>query len=172
MENKLNGSTGILHFYKTDGTLTNYIMRYYYLGEQSGFHKFYGMANNTTALTDLQEQMSLISRFSSETIIFLSRKNDIWHFNVAVHGLEKVIGLDKVQLEKELNDWSFFKRMEGVDEDRIRRLALDYLGKDMGFNYDFKLKNDDGSIITLNLKADPVKGEANNVEYILTYRVK
>ena len=171
MEDRLNGSSGYLHFYKTDGTLTSYSMHFYYLGEQNGADSFYGSADNVTSLIDLQQQMSLIAKYSSSTIVFLKRRKDVWSFEVAVHGLNNITGLSKEQLEKELNDWSFLKRLNSRDEEKLKELLNTHLNKNIGFTYSIKLRNAENKIVHLSMRADPVSDQANNVQFILTYRL-
>ena len=171
VEDRLNGSSGVLHFYKTDGILTSYQMHFYYLGDQNGAKRFYGAANNVTALTDLQEQMSLIANFSSDTIVFLMRRNDVWSFKVAVHGLNRIVPLSKEELEAELNDSSFFKRLKPEDEKNLKNIVVTNLNKNIGFSYILTLKDSNNKDVKLSMRADPVSDQADNIQFILTYRL-
>ena len=48
---RLNGSKGLLHFYKTDGTLTTFDMHFYYLHSEGEEKIFYGSVRNITKLS-------------------------------------------------------------------------------------------------------------------------
>ena len=119
MENRLFGYTQILHFYKTDGTLTSYSMHFYYLGHKEGGERFYGSANNVTELTDLKEEMELIAKYGHDNMIFIRKVYDKWVYTVASHGLSDLFNLSPKELELELNDGRFAKRI--IDRNELNK---------------------------------------------------
>ena len=174
IRNRLNGASGILHFMKTDGHLVSYLMHFYSLGKKEGTERFYGSANNITELADLQEKMSLLKRYTSDTILFMRRspeKEYKWTYEVATHGLRDVLGLSEKEIDKELNNGTIFKRIDPETVEKIRRRAMEGFEKKQNFSGSFVLKNKKNEPVHLFLKADAAFEQAHNVEYIVTVRL-
>ena len=176
-DNKFEGSKGIIHFYKTDGTLTTYLMRLYYLGEQEGGKRFYGSATNISGFTKLQNQMKLIAQYSTDSIIFLKlvkEENGLFEMKctVAVHGLEDKMGLNSKQFEKELNDGRFYERIEPNRMAEIKQVVNAAMAKREGYTFDFDLTLDDGRVFSFIAKGDPVEDPITGCTYIVNFRVK
>ncbi len=110
-EDKLNGSTAILNFLRTDGLYATFKMHFYYIGRKEGTDRFYGSATNVSELADLEDTKKLVSKYSSDNLMFINRINNKWHYSVSSHALSDVVGLSPEALEKELNDGSFAKRV-------------------------------------------------------------
>ena len=171
-ENKLNGSTGVVRFYKTDGTLSTYIMHYYYLGTKEGTDRFYGSANNVTELTDSKEKLNLISMYSSDSFIFMKRVNNSWNYVMAAHGLKEELGLTSDELESELNSGTFTKRF--VNQKRVPidvRHFYENTNKHHDFTLTFRIHVDNNEIKNVMFKYNFVNDVANNIEYLLTIKV-
>lgn len=171
-DNALNGSTGILHFYKYDGTLTSYIMRFYYLEDEGEGSRFYGSANNITKYAELDRQMKIIAKFASDSLVFLKRINGKWIFRVVSHGLASKMGLGPEQFEKELNDGKFYERADKESFILLKNKIEEIYEKKESFFLPFKMKNDEGNIINLQMKMDPVDDKISNVSFILTFRIE
>ncbi len=172
MEDRLNGSTGVLRFYTIDGLLTTYIMKFYYIGEKEDGYRFYGSANNVTGYADLQQKMRLITKYSSDSFIFIKRAKNTITYTVASHGLSKRLGLSTEQLEKEMNDGSFAKRIVGkksVNDAMECREKIMNREKN-SFCYISQVKNTKGEVLSLEFRHDYVHDETNNVDYIVTIR--
>ncbi len=172
MSSKLSESEGAIRFRKADGVVTNFIIHFFYLGDVDGTHRFYGSATNITEYTDLQQQMKLIAKYSSDTILFLTRREsgDIT-IQVATHGLEKDTGLSIDELKKELNDRSIAKRIIGNEvRENLNKLDHNSFKEKAELVLPFKVINTRGETLNLLVAVDPVYDEANNVEYILTVR--
>ena len=169
-EKRLNGSEEVLRFYKTDGTLSTYMMRFYYIGEQEGTSRYYGSANNITSLADLKEKLDLISRFSSSTIIFMKRikKEDKWQFEVLSHGLSEATMISKQEFEDGLNNRSLYQYLSEANAKMIKTFVVDAFKNKHGIALQYEFTRKDGTIIPLKLKADPVDDEISNVEFIIT----
>ncbi|MBO4667414.1 MAG: GGDEF domain-containing protein, partial [Bacilli bacterium] len=93
--NHLNGARGLFRFSRLDGTYSWFMLHFYYIGMQGEEKRFYGSAQNLTEYAELRQQMDLIAKFSSDSIIFLKIVNYEWIYKVASHGLENVLGLSK-----------------------------------------------------------------------------
>ncbi len=169
-EKRLNGSEEVLRFYKTDGTLSTYLMRFYYIGEQEGTSRYYGSANNITSLADLKEKLELISHFSSNTIIFMKRikKEDKWQFEVLSHGLSEETMLTKEEFEDGLNNRSLYQFLSQANAKMIKTFVVDAFKNKHGIAIEYEFTRKDGTNVPLKLKADPVDEETSNVEFIIT----
>ncbi|MBQ9680551.1 MAG: GGDEF domain-containing protein [Ruminococcus sp.] len=101
---RLNGSKGVLHFYKTDGTLTTFFMHFYYLHSDHNAKIFYGSAQNISRLSNLEKQMTMLARYSPDTVLFLDRSgSETPRLSVLFNGLEEELGLDFRELERLMN---------------------------------------------------------------------
>ena len=110
-ENRLNGATGVFKFLRTDGLYSSFKMHFYYIGKKEGTDRFYGSATNVSELNDLNENKELITKYSTDNMIFVSRVNDSWKYTVISHSLSDIIGLTPSELEVELNNGLFAKRV-------------------------------------------------------------
>ena len=104
MENRLNGYTENLRFYRTDGSLSTFGIHFYYLGNKEGGERFYGSAIDMTELTHLKEQVAIFANHSKENLIFARRVDNKWCFTLAAHGLSDVFDTSVSVLEKEMNE--------------------------------------------------------------------
>ena len=165
----LNGSKGVLHFYKTDGTLTSYFMRFFYLRTEDSRELFYGAVQNITRLTTLERQMQLLSLCSPDTVIFLRRGPDGGTiFSVLFHGLEKQIGISREQLESELNSKDFFERIESEDKYAVVREIFDRINRSESFVVHLQLKDVNGDPLYLTAYSDYILDNTDNIDYIVT----
>lgn len=170
-EDRLNGSTGILHFYKTDGTLTTFYMRFYYLRREEDRDIFYGAVQNITRLSTLEKQIMLLSRFSAETIIFLTRKPDgSFSFAVLFNALEKEIGMTREQLEQVLNENDFYNRFGFENPRFVFERLLDHIHKSESFEAALNVKDVEGNQLELRAYGDYVIDDTDTMDYIITIR--
>ena len=133
-KDRMNGAKGVLHFYKTDGTLTTFSMKFYYLRSENGVKFFYGAVQNITKLSTLEKQMSLLSKFSHDTVIFLRRKPDSGvEFSVLFNGLGKQLGLSQQTLENNLNTAFFAKQSDTDNNSALRHHLLASITKSKSF---------------------------------------
>ena len=168
MEDRYNGAKGLLHFYKTDMSLTSYNMHFFYLGEQEGGHRFYGSAENITKYTDLLQQLHYIGGFFTDTIGFLKRIEGKTEFTIAAHGLENAFGLSKDEFEKELNTGKFYARIishDGLGEQQDEVTFANHAS----FFYTFKIRNTKDEVLTISMKGDPIFDKLSNYSYILVF---
>ena len=172
IEERENGAEALLHFANSNGTMTSYIIHFFYLGDQDEGKRFYGSAHNITKRAELQQQMQLITRFSSDSIIFLKRVNDAWVYSVIAHGQEDRIGMGAKEFEEALNTRSFHKRLHKTSESRSRRNLEAFLKDHKTKIYDLKYVNPSHQTIELSVRLDPVDDPASNVDAIVTFREK
>ena len=169
----LNGSTGLLHFYKTDGTLTTFFMRFYYLRDEGSDKLFYGAVQNITKLTLLERQMSLLSEFSRDTVVFLRRKPDCGvEYSVLSNGLEKQLGISRQTLEEELN------RIYGSGQNSIERQStvkaelFDKLAHVPSFEETIDVTGKDGKTYAVFICANCVTDETGTMDCLITLQNK
>ncbi len=172
MNDRLNGSRGIIRFYRYDGTLAAFDMKYFYLGVVEGTHRFYGAANNVTKYEDLRQRMILISKYSSDSIILMKLINGKWSFVVACHGLESKTGIDLETFQNELNDRSFSKKIGKINYSKIVHAVTEGYKEKKSFDLEIESKTASGTSLKLYLEFDYVSDFTNNVEYLITIHDK
>jgi predicted signal transduction protein with EAL and GGDEF domain len=168
---RLNGAKGILHFYKTDGSLTTFYMRFYYLRSDSDCKIYYGSVRNITKLSTLEKQMSLLSRFSTDTVLFFTCYPDgTSRFTVLFNGLEPEIGKSARELEDELNDENFFSAIGSENRLSVYRGLLRKIRNYEPFNERMSIKNASGDTITLNVFGNCMKDDTDMIDYLVMLR--
>ena len=169
-ENRITGASCLCGVYRTDGSLVRLVVRFYYLEEAENGKIFYGDLQDVTEYTTLQNQMRLLSRFASETIIFLQRTNGGWAYKVVVHGLRHVLGLNEEELRKELESGMFYRRVDENARLQLRDLALNSEKEGRNIGVPFRMETADGEKVELFMRTDHVQDEYSKVEYILSLR--
>ena len=170
-ENRLTGSNSVFRFYRTDGILASFKMHFYYIGKKEGADRFYGSATNYTELYDLKDAQSLVAKYSTDNLILVKRVDNHWCYNVASHALSDVVGLSPKELEDELNSGKFAKRVipskdlsnfmaeiENAINDPVKKLH---------FSKVFTIETNKIEKIKIDISADYVGDQTNNIEYIL-----
>ncbi len=171
-QDHLNGASGLLGVYRTDGSLGYYLLRYYFLEKNGESRKYFGVIQDLTSFVRQQKQIRLLSRFSPETIIFLYRRENKSHFKVAIHGLEKALGITADELQKELNSRVFHQRLLDTPDSSICELIAGAVQRDSELSTSFTYRRPDGRRIPMHLLATPVHDESSDVEFIINLRVE
>ena len=149
---------------------------YLYVAEQSQLTDQFGtpcwqsMAVDVTEVMKLRNQMRLLARFSSDSIIFTRRGESGLQRELVVHGLEARCGVSREEMEKALNDESFYRWTEGgktFSPAALRRFFETHTG---AFETEFMLHPPNGHHIRLYMKTDRVTDETMGVEYITVLR--
>ncbi len=166
----LNGASGLLGIYRTDGSLGYYLLRFYYLEKNEGSRKYYGVIQDLTPFVRLQKQMGLLARFSPETIIFLHRHENVSHFQVAVHGLEHVLEMTAESLQSELNARIFSRRLHNGKGSQLCELIASAVTEGKNLDTSFRMNNNRHETVHLHLTVTLVHDEYSDVEYILFLR--
>ena len=167
-QDRLNGSKGILHFYKTDGTLTTFYMHFYYLHLEGDDKIFYGSVQNITKLSNLEKQMTLLSHISKDTVLFLSRTpEDQIRFTVLFNGLESDIGMSAHELETELNSKDFLERIGAENSLSSYRGILKKIKSSKAFSTKMNMKKPDGETLTLSVSGNYMPDETDTMDYIV-----
>ena len=174
-ENKLNGATGVFKFARADGLFASFKMHFYYIGRKEGTDRYYGSATNVSELNDLVENKKLVAKFSKDNIIFINRIRDKWHYSVISHSLSDVIGLSPEELEEELNNGSFAKRI--VPPKALKNFMMEIeekyaKTKDFHIEKEFDALNTKNEKFKLYITIDYVGSESSNVAYVLRTKLR
>ena len=168
---KLNGSKGLLHFYKTDDTLTTYYMRFYYLRRKENREIFYGSVQNITRLSTLEKQMKLLSCFSPDTAVVLTRKpNGNCCFSVLFNGLEKELGMTREMLENQLNSIDLSSRADSNITASPHAALLNCFHDSKPFEATVGVKARDGKTVRLDIFGDFITDDTDTTDYIIIAR--
>ena len=57
--------------------------------------------------------MKDVLQLSTDSVVFLRRRRGSWSFQLVIHALEDELHLSREAVEKELNEGSFYKRVDG-----------------------------------------------------------
>ena len=169
--NKLTGSSSTFRFYRTDGILASFKMHFYYIGKKEGADRFYGSAINNTELYDLKDEQSLVAKYSKDNLIFIRRVDNRWIYNVASHALSDIVGLSPKELEEELNNGKFAKRITSPKElstfMQEVEASINNPEKRLHFSKIFNITTKDQKKINIEITIDYVGDQTNNIVYIL-----
>ena len=169
MDNKLVGQEGLFHFYKTDGKLTSFYITFYFLGAQDGLPRFYGAARNVTPLAEKEAKLNLLGQYSNDSVVFVSLENGQPRFEVFTHGLEKYLGMSKENLQKELDDKTFWARTKEGASEELKNALLNALKKKRDYGGVFEVNNPKGKVVKLRYFGQYVKEKASNIQYIVYF---
>ena len=168
IDDKLNGSNAILRFFRTDGSLTWYNIHFYYLGKKEDGDRFYGSAENITEIMNLKEQHLLISKYAMDNIIFVTKTDNKWVYNVVSHGLSDVFGLSPVELEKEMNNGQFAKRViDQSDLAKFMKECAERTEKKENFEKDFVVLDKNNNQVKIHLEFTYAGEDVTFPTYIL-----
>lgn len=166
----LNGASGEIRIILPGEAIGRFLFRIYFLEEGESGRKYYSSMEDITESTTLQAQMRLLSRFSSDSIVFMRHKGDSVTFQVAIHGLADIMGLDHDAFEAELNNLTFMQRVLEDDRPTLREFSLSTAARGENFCSSFRMVNARGETISLYLKTDYVHDDNTDVEYIVSFR--
>lgn len=168
---RLNGASGMIGVYRTDGSLGQYLLHVYFLEEGETDKRFYATLQDVTEITTLQRQMELLSRFSTDSIIFLRSHSAKERFQVAIHGLQDFLGLTQEEFQRELNAGLFSRRVEDPRiQEQLREITRTSASEKRSFHFAFRLKNARRKSVGLLVKTDYVHDEYSDVEHIIIFR--
>jgi len=169
-DDRLNGASGILSFNKVDGTRVRFLIHFYFLNTDGENRRFYGSARDVTDIAFLQQQMQLLSRFVSRTVLFLIAREDKYVFEVVAHGLEKAMGLNRKDMEEELNSGRLYKRLIPKNESVLWKIALKCVDSRQSASREFRMVGASGEELHLVVDADYVDDPMSDVKCILSMR--
>lgn len=171
-DDRLNGASALLSFNKVDGTRVRFLIHFYFLNTDGETRRFYGSARDITDIAYLQQQMQLLSRFVSRTVLFLIAREDKYVFEVVANGLEKATGLNAADMENELNSGRFYKRLIPKNESVLWKIALKCVESRQSASQEFRMVGVDDEELKLVVDADFVDDPMSDVKCILSMRRK
>ena len=131
---------------------------------------FQTVAIDVTDMVKLRNQMRLLSKFSSDDVVFLRQKGDSFKYRVVVHGLEEKLGMSAKEFEKMLNDGEIHRQLSADESERLRELTARALEDKKPVEFEFTLPTASGERIKLHMKTDYVSDDSSKVNYICTFR--
>ena len=169
IQDKLMGASEILRFYTPDGTILSFSIHFYYLGKQENGERFYGSAQNVTALTDLQEEKRLLAHYSKDGMAFVRRVDNHYIYSVASRSLSDIFDITPEQLEDELNSGEFGKKrvINRRKYDAFKKSFVEFANQNKNFNAVLEVYDHNHQPVTLNLTFTCVSDKSNNIAYIL-----
>ncbi|MBR3570581.1 MAG: EAL domain-containing protein [Oscillibacter sp.] len=167
---RMNGAADLFGVYRENGNLGTFLIHLYYLERTDKGAIFYGAMQEVTEVTDLQNQMRLLSRFCSESIVFLRRRNGQWLSQIVVHGLEDAIGLSKEEFRRELDEGGFYRRFDDTAREILYAMLEASEEDELNFGFPARILNAKGDMEQLYVKIDFVHDEYSEVERILMFR--
>lgn len=167
-EDHLAGASADLRFLKPDGSVCFFHIHFYHIGKKENADLFYGSAANVSDYMVLRDEANLVSKYSSDSFIFISRRAGKWVYSVASHGLSNLLGCTPEELEKDLNDGSFAKRVSRKDNlQEFMRKADEFAEKKEDFEREFHLRGKRGKSVDVLLRFTYVGDQSDNVLYVL-----
>ena len=160
----LNGADGTFRFYLENGKLTVFYIKFYYIGDNDGYPKFYGSAIRVTEISRLRDQYNILSEKNEKTIYFAEKNNDKWTFTVGCNGLQKYTKYTNEELEHVLNNIEDAKYAEH-SKTFLELFHKFDKGKTMKKNSVFHCK--DGKSIDITITCEPVETYSHSVDYLV-----
>ena len=173
MDNRLTGAEEVVGFYRTDGSLSSFRLHFYYLNKKEGRERFYGSALEVTELVNIKDAKNLIAEYSTDNMIFISRRLNRWHYTVISHSLSDLIGLSPSELEEELNNGQFAAKRVTSQKDLkdFMRKSEKNAEEKKNFTQRFEVVGKAGNKVSIELEFTNVSNETNNVEYIMNTKL-
>lgn len=172
LKDQMNGVTDIIRYRKLDGSPFDLLIHFYYLGESDGKKRFYGTARNITQVTEMRDEMKIMSQIGSITMAFLRYHENGWYFNLGVHGLEEELGLSRADLEAELEDRSFFSRVEGELGDYLRTLSTEPDDELGDFSIPVSISSTHGTTVKAILSSYCVTDKRSMFSYVFALQLR
>lgn len=163
------GAIGVIRFRRLDGP-AQYRFHVYFVDLDGEGERYYCTVQDLAQYITLDDHMRLLSQVSSDTIMFLRQRGTQFAFRVVIHGLSEEMGLTSDELQHELNDGRFSKR---VAPSVSREMKTILLGSKTGTELcskPFYLATNNGDALKLQVKCCRVHDEASEVEHILTFQ--
>jgi len=169
--NPLSGAEQQLRFNRPDGGIAQFRMHFYFLEQDEGGKRFYCSVRDMTERVALSDHLRLLSRVATDSVIFARRQSDgSTVYQVAMHGLEEDLGMDRQEMEAELNDGRFFQRVAVGDRARFARLNRPAGDEQRETDFNIRVAADTGCDLDLMLHADDTHERKIGVDYVISLR--
>ena len=147
-----------------------YVVNQSSLTELNGQLCYQSVAVDVTELVKLRNQMGLLSKYSTDDVVFVRRKGDAWKYRVVVHGLEERLGMSAKEFERYMNSGELFRRMDPAEAQRLAAATAEALERQRAVEFEFDLCVPEGKALRVHMKTDCVRDRNSKVEFICTFR--
>jgi diguanylate cyclase (GGDEF)-like protein len=168
-----DGAVGELRFLRPDGSPLCVSVRLFFLHADESGRTFYGSVRNQTGVLALNDSIRLLSRITTDSVVFVrAKEGGGWSYRVELHGLYARMGLSDTQLRLELENGSFYSRVEPSARERLRALAAAAEDGEAGerFSEPFRFTTESGATLLLRARVKAVHDLESGVEYIVVLR--
>ena len=151
---------------------------YIYVTEQSRLTDYYGavcwqsVVIDVDAVMRIWNQMRVLSKNLSSTILFLRRVGTDLEYDVAIHGLAGVMGIGARELRHLLNSGAFCKLVEGCQDIPHKQYTEQFITSIVGLEKELRVCLPAGKTIRILVRADQVEDESTSIEYIVVIRLQ
>ncbi len=170
MRNPLEGATGEVCFRLEDGGALELQIRFFFMDETDSAKRFYGSVRNVTQINRLTRKMDLLSQTSNDCVAFLFEKDGAYTAQVAINGLEELLGVSADALEMEFNNGAFQKRIHPDDRGWVKELMHNSNMRLDGFSPPFRVKGASGEYAAMRMGLDSVGNKGSGVSYLMILR--
>ena len=140
------------------------------LTDLDGRLSFQAVAIDVTDLTKLRNRMRLLSRYVSDDVVFVKRRDGSFKYRVVIHGLEKKLGMSAKEFEMWLNSGELYRQLDAEESRRLEKVTMEALEKKEPFEFVFNVNLPSGEPMRLHMKNDFVDDKSTKVEYICIFR--
>ncbi|MBQ9063929.1 MAG: EAL domain-containing protein [Blautia sp.] len=162
---RLNGSSEMMSFIKTDGSSSRFLMHFYYLGCEGEQKRYFGSARDVTQITLLRKHMDLVTDVFSECIVFLSVRNGNLFCEVVAQGIPDM-DITKEELEQELNDGTFYKRIVPEQRQMLISQCMESLNG-IDFSTFITMEVREGRKLNFFIRSEYIEDETSDVRCII-----
>ena len=139
--------------------------------DMSGDISLLSIATDVTDMMLLRNQMDLMSRHMSDSVVFIHKTADgRWQHFPVINGLEERLGLDIPALRQAMDCGSFYARFTSENQPELLQTTMTRLAQGDPFEFDCTYTRPDGVPVPLHMKMDHVNDPKSNVEYICIMR--
>ena len=128
------------------------------------------MLIDVTEVMRLRNQMRLLAKYSSGSIVFLRRGEKGPEYEVAVHGLEEMMGLNSAAFEAALTDGTFASWIQPGDDSPFAYLNDPAYADVPDKDYRYTVRLPGGRSLIIRTRFDHIEDEKSSVDYIVSFR--
>ena len=149
-----------------------YVLEKARLTDQYGPQCWQCVCMEVTELVRLRNQMRLLTGYLSSSIVFVHLYQDqTLRYEVAVHGLEKQLGMDLPAFQTALNDGSFLNMLDTVPEHRDRQRYWQFRENPAAMNETVNLTLPGRAPVRLRCRFDRVAEPIGSVVCIIDFSI-
>ena len=137
----------------------------------SGDISLLSIATDVTDILTLRDQVHLLSRYFSDTVVFLRRTaGGQWQHFPVINGLEAKLGLDIPGLQRAMDEGGFYRRFDPERQAELLKSTMAHMRRREPFEFDCDYLRPDAPPLPLHFRMDRVNDPGSTVEYICIMR--